>query len=109
MTEAPYVAADRAFGARRDCQRPVACGGRACLYANSPTAGLNLSSEATSLTPLSYSRLAFRLVAEAVHQRLILAAVDLNHGAVDHFHQRGSEHGNEVGHLFDLRNAAHRD
>ena len=41
----------RAFGARRDCQRSVACGGRACLCTNSPTAGLNLSSEATSLNP----------------------------------------------------------
>src|SRR6476620_6925395 len=105
MTEAPYVAADRAFGARRGYQCPVACGGRACLYANSPTAGPNLSSEATSLTPqFQNGRLAFWLVSEAVHQWFVLAAVDFDHGAVDHSHQRRSEHGDKVCHLLNLGN-----
>src|SRR5262245_14786217 len=49
------------------------------------------------------------LVARAVHQRFFLAAVDLDHGAVDHVHQRRRQHDDQVGNLVDLGDAPHRD
>src|SRR5215471_19545179 len=48
-------------------------------------------------------------VARAIHQRLFLAAVDFDHGAVDHVHQWGREHDDEVSDLFDLGDAPHRN
>src|SRR5271154_6346549 len=47
------------------------------------------------------------LVAEAVHQRLVLAAIDLDHGAVDHLHQRRRQHHHQIGDLVDFGEAAH--
>src|ERR1039458_8446559 len=40
----------------------------------------------------------FRPVAESIHQRLVLAAVDFDPGAVDHHHYRRRQHDDEIGH-----------
>src|SRR5690348_9475684 len=110
MAEAPCVAAAR--------NRKVA---RARLYANSPTVTPILSSEAYQQLLLAAAEgnhgampphpsrrapwrppqderreLTARFVAETVHQRFVLAAVNFDHGAVDHFHQRRRQHGHEV-------------
>ena len=44
-------------------------------------------------------------VAQAIHQRLLLAAVDLDLGAVDHVHQRRRQHDHEVGDLLEIGRA----
>src|SRR5262245_30460361 len=48
-------------------------------------------------------------VPQPVHQRFLLAAVDLDHAAVDHVHERGGEHGDEVAAFLHLGDAAERD
>src|SRR4030081_745233 len=59
----------------------------------------------TRLSP--QPRLGVLAVAHPVHQRLLLAAIDLDHGPVDHMHQRPGQHGDKVGALLDLGDAAH--
>ena len=49
------------------------------------------------------------LVAEAVHQRLVLPAVDFDHSAVDHVHQRRGQHHHEIGNLIDLGDPPERN
>jgi hypothetical protein len=44
-------------------------------------------------------------VAEAIHQRLLLAAVDLDHRAVNEMRQIGSEVGDKAGDLLAFGNA----
>jgi hypothetical protein len=48
-------------------------------------------------------------VAEAIHQRFLLAAVDLDHRAVDKMRQIGSEVGDKAGHLLAFGNAPQWD
>jgi hypothetical protein len=48
-------------------------------------------------------------VPETVHQRLVLPAVNFDHGSVDHAHQRRGQHDDEIGDLIDLGDAPHRN
>src|SRR3981189_2156625 len=61
----------------------------------------------TRLSPAP--RLRLLAVAHLGHQRLLLAAIDLDHGPVDHVHQRRGKHGDQVCALLDLGDAAHGD
>src|ERR1700677_407861 len=48
-------------------------------------------------------------VAHLVHQDFVLAAIDLDHGAVDEEREVGGEIGDEVRHLFGFCDATQRD
>src|SRR5262249_59841384 len=74
------------------------------LYANSPTAGPRC--QATRLARVTSTA---RLVAETIHQRLVLPAIDFDHGSVDHFHEWRGEHDDEVRDLIHFSNATHWD
>src|SRR5262245_60778472 len=50
-----------------------------------------------------------RLTTGGVHERLLLAAVDLDHGAVHEVREWGREVRTEVGDFLDLRDATERD
>src|SRR5262249_61684508 len=82
---------------------PLSCSAsrwRSCLYANSPTAAPRC--QATRRARVTSTA---RLVAETIHQRLVLPAIDFDHGSVDHFHEWRGEHDDEVRDLIHFSNA----
>src|SRR5215208_6023699 len=89
---------------------------RAADHANSRI--WNVRSRQTVVKPMSAARFASKLsiakhtlfpVPQPVHQRLLLAAVDLDHAAVDHVREWGCQHGDEVAAFLHLGDAAERD
>src|SRR5712691_1581228 len=88
---------------RMPARGPAPAGASGVKATNAP----NRSTDRLSSSPRIAS--AGLAVAQPVHQRFLLAAVDLDHGAVDHVHERRGQHRDQVGALLDLGDAAERD